>query len=354
MATSPTKLPTHLQEKISEIVTQLPSMEHGSVIQQILETLVRMIGREADRLDWKILNNTLQDMELGFQGFYPHRHTRKIAIFGSARTPASHPDYQLAKAFAQRAAHQGFMIMTGAGPGIMEAGNEGAGVEHSFGLNIQLPFEQGSNPIMENDPKLLTFKYFFTRKLFFLRECDALAVFPGGFGTQDEAFESLTLVQTGKAEPMPIVLIDHPGGNYWQGWETYVRDHLMANQLISPDDPSLYVITDNIDDAWREITNYYRVFHSSRYVDNRLVLRLNSCLRSGALKELNHLFGDIVATGQIEMTDALPEEQGDAAASLPRLTFEFNHRDFGRLQQLIRTINTLGEVCEATEHPEHK
>ncbi|MEM1255342.1 MAG: LOG family protein [Cyanobacteria bacterium P01_H01_bin.21] len=354
MVTPTTKLPTHLQEKISEIVTQLPSMEHGAVIQQILETLVRMIGREADRLDWKILSNTLQDMELGFQGFYPHRHTRKIAVFGSARTPAEHPDYQLAKTFAQRAAKQGFMIMTGAGPGIMEAGNEGAGVEHSFGLNIRLPFEQGSNSIMENDPKLLTFKYFFTRKLFFLRECDALAVFPGGFGTQDEAFESLTLVQTGKAEPMPIVLIDHPGGNYWQGWNTYVHDHLMANRLISPDDSSLYVITDNIDDAWHEITDYYRVFHSSRYVGDRLVLRLNSCLRTGALEELNQSFGDIVAAGKIEMAAAHPEEQGDETENLPRLTFQFNHRDFGRLQQLIRKINSLGEPCEATEHPEHK
>ena len=212
------------------------------------------------------------------------------------------------------------MIMTGAGPGIMEAGNEGAGVDHSFGLNIR----------------------------------DALVVFPGGFGTQDEAFESLTLVQTGKAEPMPIVLVDHPGGNYWQGWDTYIREHLMANQLISPDDPSLYVMTNNIDDAWHEITNYYRVFHSSRYVDERLILRLNSCLRSGALDELNQSFSDIVATGKIEITDALPEEKSDETAELPRLVFQFNHRDFGRLQQLIRKINTLGEPCEATEHPEHK
>ena len=354
MVTSTTKFPTHLKEKISEIVTQLPSMEHGEVIQQILETLVRMIGREADRLDWKILNNTLQDMELGFQGFYPHRHTRKIAIFGSARTPADHPDYQLAKTFAQRAAIQGFMIMTGAGPGIMEAGNEGAGVEHSFGLNIQLPFEQGSNPIMENDPKLLTFKYFFTRKLFFLRECDALAVFPGGFGTQDEAFESLTLVQTGKADPMPIVLLDHPGGDYWQGWDRYVQEHLMANRLISPNDPSLYFITDSVDTAWHEITNFYRVFHSSRYVGERLIIRLNSCLREGALDSLNQSFGDIVAAGKIEMTAALPEEHDTETVDLPRLVFQFNHRDFGRLQQLIREINGLGEPCEATEHPEHK
>ncbi len=354
MAVSKTNFSSPLQESISEIVAQLPAMEHGTIIQQILETLVRMIGREADRLDWKILNYALQDMELGFQGFYPYRHTRKIAIFGSARTPSNHPDYQLAKAFAQRVAQQGFMIMTGAGPGIMQAGNEGAGADHSFGLNIQLPFEQGSNPIMENDPKLLTFKYFFTRKLFFLRECDALVVFPGGFGTQDEAFESLTLIQTGKAEPMPMILLDHPGGDYWQGWDDYIRGHLLSQRLISPDDPSLYVITDNIDDAWQELTNFYRVFHSSRYVGDRLIIRLNTCLRQGGLEELNQAFGDIVATGKIEMTEALPEERADETIDLPRLVFHFNHRDFGRLQQLIHRINTLGEDCEATSHPEYK
>jgi hypothetical protein len=346
--------PSPLQEEITEIVSQLPAMPHGELIQQILETLVRMIGREADRLDWKILNYALLDMEQGFQGFYAHRHVRKVTIFGSARTPATEPDYQLAKAFAQRAVQQGFMVMTGAGGGIMQAGNEGAGPGHSFGLNIQLPFEQGANPVMHGDEKLITFKYFFTRKLFFLRESDALALFPGGFGTQDEAFESLTLVQTGKASPMPIVLIDHPGGDYWQGWDHYIREYLLERRLISPDDPSLYTITDNLDQAWEAIAGFYRVYHSLRYVGEQLVIRLNGPLAEGAVDRLNAEFGDILTHGQIQASPALPVESGDDTEGLPRLLLNFNHRDFGRLHQLIAAINRLGAPGPEIEHPEHK
>jgi uncharacterized protein (TIGR00730 family) len=345
---------SHLQEEISELVSQLPTLEHGALIQQILETLVRMIGREAERLDWKILNNALLDMEKGFQGFYPHRHVRKIAIFGSARTPASEPDYQMAYQFAQKASKKGFMVMTGAGPGIMQAGNEGAGPEHSFGLNIHLPFEQGSNAVMTGNDKLLTFKYFFTRKLFFLKESDALAVFPGGFGTLDEAFEALTLVQTGKAGPIPIVLLDHPGGDYWKGWEEYIQRHLLERRLISPDDVSLYHITDDLNQAWEIITSFYRVFHSIRYVGEQLVIRLNSPLRPGALKMLNEEFNDLLSTGEIQATAALSAEMGDETEHLPRLIMTFNQRDLGRLYQMIDRINQLGTPGPETEHPEHK
>ncbi|MEO0455229.1 MAG: LOG family protein [Cyanobacteria bacterium P01_A01_bin.114] len=348
------KAPAHLQAEMTEIISQLSNLDHGGLIQQILETLVRMIGREADRLDWKILNNALLDMEQGFQGFYPHRHVRKVTIFGSARTPSTQPDYQLAKAFAQRAAKCGFMVMTGAGGGIMQAGNEGAGPDRSFGLNIQLPFEQGANPVMEGDDKLITFKYFFTRKLFFLRESDALALFPGGFGTQDEAFESLTLVQTGKASPMPIVLIDHPGGDYWKAWDDYLRDCLLERRLISPDDPSLYTITNDIDEAWEAIASFYRVYHSIRFVDDQLVIRLKCSLADGALDTLNTEFADLLSRGTIQSGSALPEEKGDETETLPRLILHFNHRDFGRLHQLIAAINQLGVPGPAVEHPEQK
>jgi len=237
MVALPHDLPADIQADFEGLFKQLSNVQHGKLIQQVLETVLRMMGREADRLDWKILNYALLDMERGFQVFYPYRHIRKITIFGSARMRADHPDYQLAKQFAQCVTELGFMVMTGAGGGIMEAGNLGAGPDHSFGLNIQLPFEQGANPVMEGNPKLINFKYFFTRKLFFLRESDALVLFPGGFGTQDEGFEALTLIQTGKADPMPIVLVDHPGGNYWQGWDTYIRTHLLDRGLVSPDDP---------------------------------------------------------------------------------------------------------------------
>jgi len=267
---------------------------------------------------------------------------------------ADHPDYQLAKQFAKCVTELGFMVMTGAGGGIMEAGNLGAGPDHSFGLNIQLPFEQGANPVMEGNPKLINFKYFFTRKLFFLRESDALVLFPGGFGTQDEGFEALTLIQTGKADPMPIVLVDHPGGNYWQGWDTYIRTHLLDRGLVSPDDPSLYTITNSVDDACHAISSFYRIYHSCRYVGEQLVLRLKSDLPDAILDILNQEFGDIVVTGKIQRSDALPEERNDETANLPRLSFHFNHRDFGRLHQLIRRINDLGDHRPEVEHPEQK
>lgn len=354
MVTLPSDLPSSVQTDLATMLEQLPHMEHGKLIRQVLETIVRMVGREADRLDWKILNHALLDMEQGFQVFYPYRHTRKITIFGSARTGAISPDYQLAEQFAKQVTELGFMVMTGAGGGIMEAGNAGAGPEHSFGLNIQLPFEQGANPVMTGDPKLINFKYFFTRKLFFLRESDALVLFPGGFGTQDEAFESLTLIQTGKADPMPIVLIDHPGGNYWQGWDSYIRTHLLSRGLISPDDPSLYTITDNVDDACHAISSFYRVYHSCHYTSDRLIIRLKCNISDAAVELLNQEFGDILAQGTIEKSAPLPEEQKDKTADLPRLIMHFNNRDFGKLHRFIWRLNDLGDHRPEAQHPEKK
>ncbi|MBD1918691.1 MULTISPECIES: TIGR00730 family Rossman fold protein [Cyanophyceae] len=354
MVALPSNLPSNIQADLATVFEQLSHLEHGKLIRQVLETILRMMGREADRLDWKILNAALLDMEQGFQVFTPYRHTRKITIFGSARTGAISPDYQLAEKFAKQITELGFMVMTGAGGGIMEAGNAGAGAEQSFGLNIQLPFEQGANPVMEGDPKLINFKYFFTRKLFFLRESDALVLFPGGFGTQDEAFESLTLIQTGKADPMPIVMVDHPGGNYWQGWDSYIREHLLSRGLISPDDPSLYTITDNVDDACHAISSFYRVYHSCRYTSDRLVIRLKSDLPEGAVDLLNQEFGDILAKGTIEKSAALPEEQKDETIALPRLVMHFNNRDFGRLHQLIWRLNDLSDHRPEAQHPEQK
>lgn len=354
MVALPSDLPSSVQADLAVVFEQLPHLEHGKLIRQVLETILRMMGREADRLDWKILNSALLDMEQGFQIFYPYRHTRKITIFGSARTGAISPDYQLAEKFARQVTELGFMVMTGAGGGIMEAGNAGAGPEQSFGLNIQLPFEQGANPVMAGDPKLINFKYFFTRKLFFLRESDALVLFPGGFGTQDEAFESLTLIQTGKADPMPIVMVDHPGGDYWQGWDHYIRKHLLSRGLISPDDPSLYTITDNVDDACHAISSFYRVYHSCRYTSDRLIIRLKSDLPNGAVDLLNQEFGDILAKGKIEKSAALPEEQKDETIALPRLIMHFNNRDFGKLHQFIWRLNDLGDHRPEAQHPEQK
>lgn len=355
MVALPPQLPDTLRADLEKVFDQLPSMKHGKLIAQVLETILRMMGREADRLDWKIVNYALQDMERGFNIFYPYRHTRKITIFGSARLPQDSPECQMAAEFAQRMTDSGFMVMTGAGGGVMQAGNAGAGAEQSFGLNIQLPFEQGANPVIEGDPKLIDFKYFFTRKLFFLKESDALALFPGGFGTQDEAFESLTLIQTGKTGPIPLVLVDRPGGDYWQRWDSYIRYQLLENGLISPNDVDLYTITDNVEDACQAITSFYRVYHSSRYVGDQLVIRLKCALPERLIDKLNVDFSDLLAKGKIRPGHALPEERGDEeTVHLPRLLLHFNHRNFGRLHQMIRMINQLGLHSPESDHPEEK
>ena len=343
-----------LQSDLAALIDKLPILKHRKWIQQALAVLVRLTGEEIDRLDWKILTASMQDMERAFQVFYPYRHVRKVAIFGSARISPDAPEYKLAAEFARYLTQQGFMVMTGAGGGIMEAGNGGAGSEKSFGLNIQLPFEQGANSFIEGDPKLINFKYFFTRKLFFLRESDAIALFPGGFGTQDEAFECLTLCQNGRSGPIPLVLIDKSGGTYWTEWDDYIRKHLIQRGLVSPEDTSLYTVTDNVEVAYEAINSFYRVYHSSRYVGDQFVIRLKSELSDTDVEELNRNYKDILVKGRIEKSRALPQETPDETAELPRLVFYFNRRDSGRLYQLIATISQMAGSSPATTHPERK
>ncbi|NJL82369.1 MAG: cytochrome D ubiquinol oxidase subunit II [Chloroflexaceae bacterium] len=354
MALSHSETQASLAAKLADLAEQLPEIKHGKWIERSLRSLMRIAGEEIDRLDWKILTAALEDLEQGFQLFYPYRHIRKITIFGSARIGSDTSEYQMAVAFARRVTELGFMVLTGAGGGIMQAGNEGAGRAHSFGLNIQLPFEQSANPFIQGDDKLVGFKYFFTRKLFFLRESDAIALFPGGFGTQDEAFETLTLCQTGRYGPAPLVLIDQPGGDYWQAWNEYICNHLIRRGLASADDHHLYTVTDSLEEACAAIANFYQVYHSSRYVEELLVMRLNVELSDQQVALLNQEFRDIVAKGEIRKSGALPAEMGDETETLPRLVFWFNQRDFGRLYQLIGRINQLGSAAPESQHPERK
>ncbi|MDJ0593775.1 MAG: LOG family protein [Pleurocapsa sp. MO_226.B13] len=344
-----------LNRQLEKLVSELSNHPHRKLIQRALEVLLRISASDTDRLDWKILTASLEDLERGFERFYPYRHTRKIALFGSARTSPHQAEYKIAAEFARRITRSGFMVITGAGGGIMQAGNEGAGRDNSFGLNIRLPFEQGANHLIHGDDKLISFKYFFTRKLFFLKESDAIALFPGGFGTQDEAFETLTLCQTGKYGPVPLVLIDKPGGDYWHSWNNYICQQLRDKGLISPEDSSLYTITDNLDVACQTIKDFYRVYHSSRYVNKLFVMRLKLELSDAVVEQLNREFADILVEGKITKSAALPEEYRDEeTGSLPRLTFYFNQKSLGRLYQLITQINQCGDLCTATEHPEIK
>jgi len=343
-----------LQSDLTDLIEKLPNLKHRQLIQYALATIVNLANSDIERLDWKILSASLADMEQGFKVFYPYRHVRKVTIFGSARTSPETPEYRMASDFARCVTQLGFMVMTGGGGGIMQAGNEGAGQENSFGLNIQLPFEQEANPIIEGDPKLIHFKYFFTRKLFLLRESDAIALFPGGFGTQDEAFECMTLSQTGKFGPVPVVLIDRPGGDYWRAWSEYIDRHLRQQRLISPEDDSLYTITDNLEVACNAITRFYQVYHSSRYVGDKLVIRLKTDITNADVDLLNDNFHDILVKGKIEKSQALPQEAQDETAELPRLVLYFNQRDLGRLYQMIATINQMGTPSPTEAHPERK
>ena len=344
-----------LQADITELIDRLPTLKNRQLIQQALATILRLADSEIERLDWKILSAALADMEQGFQLFYNYRHVRKVTIFGSARLSPETPEYQMAVEFGRAVTKLGFMVMTGGGGGIMQAGHEGAGRENSFGLNIQLPFEQQANPFIEGDPKLIHFKYFFTRKLFLLKESDAVALFPGGFGTQDEAFECMTLSQTGKFGPLPLVLIDHPGGDYWQSWSEYINRQLVQKGLVSPEDPSLYTVTDNLQVACDTITRFYQVYHSSRYVGNQLVIRLTSDLSDAEVEQLNSDFSDILVKGRIEKSQALLQEGQDETVDLPRLVLYFNQHDLGRLYQMIAAINHMGTPSvEEKMHPERK
>ncbi len=336
-------------EELHAFAESLKSHPQGDLIAKTLRQLFAIAAEPGHtRLDWKIIRSTMRDMGTAISAFAPYQHRRKVAVFGSARTSENTSIYQEALRFSKRIQELGFMVLTGAGGGVMEAGNRGAGKADSFGLNIDLPFEQDANLYIDRNGKLIDFRYFFTRKLFFIRESDGFAIFPGGMGTQDECFELLTLLQTGRTSPMPLVLIDPPGSNYWKSWDAYMRDQLLGNRLISPDDLELYYYTDNIEAAAKYIQHFYHIYHSSRYVDDLLILRLQVTLSDPYVAFLNIKFADILVSGEIQKSAVLPEEDLDETAQLPRLTLKFNRSSHGRLRQLIDAINDyLPETTQA-------
>ncbi|MFO0851553.1 MAG: TIGR00730 family Rossman fold protein [Gemmataceae bacterium] len=321
-----------------------PTAEAAAFVQQIKETADKLVSDRAGRGDVKLLATALKELRYCLKVFAAYRGRRKVTVFGSARTRPDHPAYQAAVEFGRQIRERGYMVITGAAAGIMEAGHVGAGRDHSFGLNIILPFEQAANPVIHGDPKLMNLRYFFTRKLMFIKESDAVVLFPGGFGTHDEAFETLTLIQTGKTHIFPIVLVDEPGGTYWQRWQQFVKDELLDRRYISPDDLSLYRVTDSVEEAVEEVDRFYRVYHSMRYVRGSLVLRLRRVPSEATLEKIRAEFRDILTAGTFEVTDALPQEANEPTlAELPRLRFKFNRHSHGRLRQLIDVLNRDGE-----------
>jgi uncharacterized protein (TIGR00730 family) len=328
-----------IEAQITEWLRSQPSGDEA-MIGEMLRTVIRLSADETNRGDLKILTRALKELRYAFKVFAPYSALRKVSIFGSTHIKEDDPYYALARDLAARLAHERFMVITGAGPGIMQAGHEGAGREKSFGVNIRLPTVQKANRFIDADAKLMSFHFFFTRKLMFVKEADAVVIFPGGFGTHDELTEALTLAQTGKSQVVPIVLVDLPGRVYWKQWEAFLREAMLSRGYITGQEFSFFRIVDNVAAAVGEIKTFYSNFHSYRFVRQDLVIRLNHRPTQELIDRLNQSFADILTGGEITATEALPDEANDPGTiDLHRLRVPFNREQFARLRQMIDVIN---------------
>ncbi len=334
------ELNQQLEQLLAEAQAVYGESSSPELIRQIMVTALQLVRDGSLPGDVKLMNSAFKEMRHAMRVFTPYANVRKVSVFGSARTAEGHPEWEAARLFAEKIVEQGWMVITGAGDGIMGAAQGGAGRAQSFGVNIRLPFEQSANDVIEGDHKLINFRYFFTRKVTFVKESHAVALFPGGFGTHDEGFETLTLIQTGKSEIIPIVFVDAPGGSYWKDWQQYVRSHLAARGLIDEHDTSLFKVTDSIDVAMHEILSFYSNYHSGRWVRDLLVMRLHQAPDPDQLEILNTQFKDLLVSGRIEVAEPLSEEEGEVD-HLSRLTLRFKRRGMGRLRQLIDRLNDL-------------
>jgi uncharacterized protein (TIGR00730 family) len=329
-----------IDEQINNLVKRAASLETEYLLREILTTVVKLGMESKDKGDLKLVNSALKELRYSFKVFTPYRDIKKVIIFGSARSSNSSAEYKMAEEFSRKISEKGYMIVTGGGPGVMEAGSKGAKRGKEFALNIRLPFEQKPNPYVDVKEKLINFKYFFTRKLIFIKETDATALFPGGFGTNDEGFEALTLIQTGKSKPRPIVIMEPEGSTYWGDWKRFLDKQLVKNGYIQKDDLSLFRIVKSADEAVKYIEDFYRVYHSIRYVRGLTVIRLNKKLTNKTLNLINREFKDILTSGKISHAPPTKEEiEKGEYPGLPRLVMNFNLRDYGRLCELIGYIN---------------
>ena len=331
-----------LKSRIDELIKFKGGGHNDTQVADIIENALKLLTDVKDTGDVRVIQTALRELRYSFRLFAPYAGKRKVSIFGSARTQPDQFVYQQAAEFGRKIVEAGFMVITGAGPGIMQAGHEGAGPENSFGVNIRLPWEQSANPVIADDKKLISFKYFFTRKLIFIRHSDAIVLFPGGFGTMDEGYEAITLMQTGKSQLMPLVLVDKPGGTYWKTWDKNIREHLLRDKLISPVDLNLYQITDSADEAVKIVSRFYRNFDSTRFIKELFVIRLKNAPSHSALAALNEDFADIIVEGKIQIVKPTPDEiEDNDRLDLARIGFNFNRRDYGRVRQLIDVLNGL-------------
>jgi hypothetical protein len=347
-ATRPAEDPAVLA-RIDQLVQDfggVPGSLDARLVRELVVAGLKLIPDGRDTGELKLMANAVKELRHAYRVFGKYKDPHKVTIFGSARTPPTHPDYAACVGFSRLMADAGWMCITGAGMGIMHAGHVGPGREASFGVAIRLPFETNANEVIAGDDKLINFRYFFTRKLMFVSQAEAVALFPGGFGTLDEAFETLTLVQTGKAQPIPIVMVEGAGGDYWETFHAWIKRQLLDRGWISPEDPGLYYLAKDPADAASHITEYYRNYHSSRYVKDDMVIRVRRPLRGEQVEALEEEFGPIIKSGKLRQRGPLDEEEGEAPG-LPRLVFHHNRGKFGVIRRLIDRINQF----DARNHP---
>jgi len=340
-----------LDARLRALVSDASPNDNEDLIEELITTVLKLHRDSPTRGDLKLISTAVKEMRYSNLVFSRHDEP-KVTIYGSARLGEDDPNYQLTVEFARLMAHYGWGVITGAGPGIMEAGNRGAGKENSFGVNIRLPFEGESNGYVDPD-RTVNFKYFFTRKLAFVKESHAFAILPGGFGTLDEAFELLTLVQTGKSDLHPIVLMEAEGSGYWQPLLKFIHEVQLESGLISESDLSLFLHTNDAEEARSEITRFYSNYHSQRYHQGRLILRLRKAPNETELAMINSEFNDIIDDGSIELTEPTVGEVEDGdALDCDRITFLFDRSSYGRLRQLIDELNQIADLPETTKIPE--
>ncbi len=325
---------------IKELAACTGTPDNEELRREMLTSVVKLGLESHDRGDLKMVNTTVKELRYSFKIFVPYRNQKKVIIFGSARTKKTAPAYKMAEELAQKLTAKDYMVVTGGGPGIMEAGNKGAAPGKDFALNIKLPFEQKGNPFLDEKEKIINFKYFFVRKLTFIKETDATTLFPGGFGTHDEGFEMLTLVQTGKSKPRPIILMEPKGSTYWRDWKAFIQKQLVKGKFINPSDMNLFQTARTADEAVKYIDEFYRVYHSIRYVGDKTILRLKKEISEKTLTRLNRQFKDILVSGRIQSSPPAEDEMKESDyADLPRLSMNFNLHNYSRLCEMIHVIN---------------
>jgi uncharacterized protein (TIGR00730 family) len=326
---------------IQQLINLVDGVQRPEIVREMIIASLKAGQEDDEGVDLKLMNTSLKEMRFTAKAFGPYRHIKKVTIFGSARTGPDEMPFRMAYDLGKKLSESGYMVITGGGPGIMRAAHEGAGPDYSFGVNIRLPFEQKVNPIIERDPKNINYKYFFNRKIAFLKESDAIVLFPGGFGTQDEAMETLTLVQTGKRNPVPIIFMDDPEDKYWTGWMHFMEGKLLSKGYISESDLSLFEIVDSAQAAVHIINHFYSRYHSLRYIGDVLVIRLSSPMSEKKVQELGDQFSDILRPhGEMYLSGPLAEESSEhEIKDLPRLIIDFKRENFGRLRELIDVIN---------------